>query len=347
MTKISTLKKENENILPRTKIEGVDGLKEELEKISRYNETAIEQILHLVEQVSINKEAIGGQDTKITNLESNNTNLEQSNNTLLNRVETLQTGKQNKLVAGENTTLIDNEDGTTTINLINADSSIISNKVNITQEVLWTNANPNQNFAAQSINTNSPMTDFDYIMMTYYDVIDKKTLLSTTIPTGVDFSLEQIYANADGSFHSYREVKYTNPTTLAIQDAFDGNGSARTGNCLPVQLIGFKFLDTLNYSTEEQYTGKHWIDGKKIYQKTFSGSIPTINNLYTQDFDCSNVDTVIDTIKSNLFYVPTSISNMYTRWYIDRTTNKFTIITENSQFVGTYNQTIQYTKIIN
>ena len=25
---------------------------------------------------------------------------------------------------------------------------------------------------------------------------------------------------------------------------------------------------SINYSTEEQYTGKHWIDGKKIYQKT-------------------------------------------------------------------------------
>lgn len=216
--------------------------------------------------------------------------------------------------------------------------------LNVAQEVLWTNPNPNQNFAAQSINTSSPMTDFDYIMMTYYDVIDKKTLLSTIIPPGADFSLEQIYANNGGSFHSYREIKYTNSTTLSIQDAFDGNGSAPTGNCLPVQLIGFKFLDTLNYSTEEQYTGKHWIDGKKIYQKTFVGSIPNANTIYTQDFDCSNVDIVIDTIKGDLFYVPTIISENHTRWYIDRTTNKFTIITQNTQFVGTYNQTIQYTK---
>lgn len=154
--------------------------------------------------------------------------------------------------------------------------------LNVTQEVLWTNPNQNQNFVAQSINTSSPMTDFDYIMMTYYDVIDRKTLLSTIIPTGVDFSLEQIYANNGGSFHSYREVKYTNSTTLAIQDAYDGSSTVRAGNCLPVQLIGFKFLDTLNYSTEEQYTGKHWIDGKKIYQKTFHFT-NTKSGQYTQN----------------------------------------------------------------
>lgn len=100
----------------------------------------------------------------------------------------------------------------------------------------------------------------------------------------------------------------------------------------------------INYSTEEQYTGKRWIDSKKIYQKTFVGSIPNANTLYTQDFDCSNIDTVINTIKSNLFYVPTSMSEQYTRWYIDRSTNKFTIITQNTQFVGTYNMSIQYTK---
>lgn len=31
--------------------------------------------------------------------------------------------------------------------------------------------------------------------------------------------------------------------------------------------------DAMSYSTSEQDTGKRWIDGKKIYQKTFSNAI--------------------------------------------------------------------------
>lgn len=32
------------------------------------------------------------------------------------------------------------------------------------------------------------------------------------------------------------------------------------------------------YSTEEQFTGEYWIDGKKIYCKTIKSSIPSLKN---------------------------------------------------------------------
>lgn len=356
MTKISTLKKENENILPRTKIEGVEGLKEELEKISKYNETAIDQILRLVEQVSANKEAIEGLNTKITSLEDSNTTLEESNGTLSNQVETLQSGKQNKLIAGENTTLTDNKDGTTTIsststssdkNVVTIDtaqtitgekifkdyiktpqvasiegkglvrykgvetasvfgndstvnvlmgnstrphysnkgddfsgvelalySDIVSNKVNISQEVLWTNSDPSQAFVAQSVNLSSSKAEYDYLLFSFYNGIGQEKigykLATPTNPPRLSMPA------ADGTFNQIRQITYTNDTTVAFERELS-QGSTDNTSIIPYQIIGVKFLDTLNYSTEEQYTGKHWIDGKKIYEKTFDCGSATSN----------------------------------------------------------------------
>lgn len=49
--------------------------------------------------------------------------------------------------------------------------------------------------------------------------------------------------------------------------------------------------DSLNYSTEEQWTGKLWIDGKKIYQKTFEcGPMPSSGN--------SSIPILVDDIET-------------------------------------------------
>lgn len=182
--------------------------------------------------------------------------------------------------------------GDKTYKVTGGGTSINTNGLNVTQEVLWTNPNPTSKFVGQSINTSSSMTDFDYIMMTYYDVYDILFLQSTIVPPGINFALEQVHGNKNMTFYASRYITYIDSTTLAIDYAYDQQ-SKTDANCVPVQLIGFKFLDTLNYSTEEQYTGKHWIDGKKIYEKTFeytSGwvvggdatltySIPNINNI--------------------------------------------------------------------
>lgn len=278
MTKISTLKKENENILPRTKIEGVAGLKEELEKISKYNETAIEQVLRLVEQVSANKEAIEGQDTKIANLENNNTNLEESNGTLSNQVETLQLNKQNKLVAGENTTLTDNEDGTTTISSINSGGTI-SNKVNIARELLWENPNPNQDFTAQDITLSNPYTDYDIIGV-YFDALRTYSFYAyAEVPTSqcIKDESKSFIAGTTALMSRIYKFKSTNTDNVMTWDVGQYNGGNRNSSMIPLRIYGIKFIDTTNYSTEEHWTGKRWIDGKKIYEKTFDCGSATSN----------------------------------------------------------------------
>ena len=51
-----------------------------------------------------------------------------------------------------------------------------------------------------------------------------------------------------------------------------------------------------DYSTEETDTGKHWIDGKPIYQKTFSVNLPSSGEFTPQALASlgSDVETVIN-----------------------------------------------------
>lgn len=60
-----------------------------------------------------------------------------------------------------------------------------------------------------------------------------------------------------------------------------------------------EMADTINYSTTEQFTGKYWIDGKKIYKKTLVllGSINK-NRYQTTRHNIANIDKIIsvDTI---------------------------------------------------
>ena len=50
----------------------------------------------------------------------------------------------------------------------------------------------------------------------------------------------------------------------------------------------------IDYSLEEQFTGKHWIDGKKIYQKTVNfGQLPAVNTYKYVSHDVSNLEQMI------------------------------------------------------
>lgn len=49
----------------------------------------------------------------------------------------------------------------------------------------------------------------------------------------------------------------------------------------------------IDYSTEEQWTGKHWLDGKKIYQKTIAfGDLPA-DTLVTVANGIANIATIV------------------------------------------------------
>lgn len=56
-----------------------------------------------------------------------------------------------------------------------------------------------------------------------------------------------------------------------------------------------EYINDMNtYSTDETFTGKYWIDGKKIYTKTITVS-RTSGTFYSITFDSnSNIDTIVD-----------------------------------------------------
>lgn len=89
------------------------------------------------------------------------------------------------------------------------------------------------------------------------------------------------------------------------------------------------------YSTEEQWTGKYWLDGKKIYTITFA--VPKFNNTKTNvDFGVKNIAQLINIEGAFLrdgydFYY--SLDNMYMSEYrVYKSSGMFEIAT-NNQYV--------------
>lgn len=107
---------------------------------------------------------------------------------------------------------------------------------------------------------------------------------------------------------------------------------------------------TDDYSTEETFTGKYWIDGKKIYSKTINLSATT----ETQTMPISNISSNISSIwidLSHSFYGGTSRkSGIISDWDCDGARFKATIDTNNLYYVcssASYTNgtlTLEYTK---
>ena len=58
-------------------------------------------------------------------------------------------------------------------------------------------------------------------------------------------------------------------------------------------LANVEKLGSIDYSTSEQWTGKYWIDGKKIYQKTITISNTIKNSWNVQNHNIIGLSTVI------------------------------------------------------
>ncbi len=64
-------------------------------------------------------------------------------------------------------------------------------------------------------------------------------------------------------------------------------------NMFDIERIGGK-QSLIGYSLEEQYTGQKWIDGRKIYQKTWKvDKLPAANSVKDIDISSLNFATVI------------------------------------------------------
>ena len=93
--------------------------------------------------------------------------------------------------------------------------------------------------------------------------------------------------NAKSKWLTEKDGNIIIPKTLDSQ-TFDSDGNSlaeRLRGIDDTEVIQLPKVDPtlivsdLDYSTEEQLTGKRWIDGKPIYQKTFEGTTQTITNI--------------------------------------------------------------------
>lgn len=91
------------------------------------------------------------------------------------------------------------------------------------------------------------------------------------------------------------------PKTLDTQ-VFDENGKSldrRLKTAKDKQVIQLPKVDPtlivsdLDYSTEEQLTGKRWTDGKPIYQKNIKGKINVLNNSVRTVLTDDNIDSLV------------------------------------------------------
>ena len=112
-------------------------------------------------------------------------------------------------------------------------------------------------------------------------------------------------------------MKYRDPNTGQLKEL-----SLKAADTLPVGTIvdydgetvpdGWEKYGTEDYSTEETFTGKHWIDGKPIYRKTI---VVTNDSNLTQikvQHNIQNLNEVTDvrgSIKTYTSWKP--ITNMY------------------------------------
>ena len=116
-------------------------------------------------------------------------------------------------------------------------------------------------------------------------------------------------------------------------------------------LANMEKLGSIDYSTEEQWTGQRWIDGKKIYQKTIDcGACPN-STVKSVAHNISNINDIIDvrgctkigTTYFSLPYVDRTNAANNLGVYANETTVYVTAGIDRSAMTPTY-ITLEYTK---
>lgn len=116
--------------------------------------------------------------------------------------------------------------------------------------------------------------------------------------------------------------------------------------------------NTEKYSTEETFTGKYWINGKKIYRKVYEvGTLPTAKQIKQIPLNCPEMERVLDlygyaynpNTGSNYTFpiitnTPTTTSNLTAVPNVTKQIiNLYSEITDYSIYTETY-ITLEYTK---
>lgn len=107
---------------------------------------------------------------------------------------------------------------------------------------LWTNANPTNNFSAQSINLSDSLANYVY----YEFIFRLSTTRTQTKSTGKVLNtdgtvLDYVFSSSSLNFSSSRYVNFTTNTKLDIEDSYSSNsGSPVNSRCIPYKVIAYK-----------------------------------------------------------------------------------------------------------
>lgn len=159
----------------------------------------------------------------------------------------------------------------------------------IGKSLLWSGTHLDISSVA-SITLADDVKDYDSIIFTlgfgiaseYIEIDDSSSVLTFFMESYIGDSANHIKFSG-----------WCDHTTLNFISKQFGTQFTSSNPC-SIFIWGLKYLpNPNNYSTTEKEIGT-WIDGKKLYQKTFTGSMPTTGNSHNIDISTLGVDTVYD-----------------------------------------------------
>lgn len=201
---------------------------------------------------------------------------------------------------------------------------------------------------------------------TLIDISNDRSIITAVVSAAA--AVEYTVAVADTA--GYNAFQYDNVTPGRANFALAGSKYGASFGCLPKGTEAQPMLESAypiyayggidgvtNYTMDEVETGGTWIDGKPIYRRILTVSVPKINTWYvsTDDDMLTNVDAVVkydfigDTstrvVNADSFYS----TSAYTRAYIERQSNnrnsiKLVCWTNDSVMLGTARAIVYYTK---
>jgi hypothetical protein len=165
----------------------------------------------------------------------------------------------------------------------------------VSKEILWTGNENTATPTGTTLSLTNDYTNYDYLLV-YFGYNDSQ--YPNTIKNIGLFDCSSPYNNFEYVFNS--RVNSSTVSTVYTDIDFSGSTwrinkySTTISDVFINKIVGIKFTpNPNNYSTTEQEIGT-WIDGKKLYQKTFTGSMPTTGSSYNIDISTLGVDTVYD-----------------------------------------------------
>lgn len=192
------------------------------------------------------------------------------------------------------------------------------------------------------------------------EIIDGQILYDTTTGESyIDYEGKRISTGSGNAIH----IGDTEPTNASTQLWIDRDELAAVGSEVVNSLEGNQermapSVAAVNksntYSTEEVFTGKYWIDGKKVYRKTFEGLWTTDGGFQIihglTNYQITYMEGVVINRTTNTTFLLTSLRPAYPHYsfgfYVNSELIQFEVPEDNGKNYQVY-VTLEYTKTTN